>query len=225
MKRIVIAIDGYSGTGKSSTAKEVAAKLGYKYIDSGAMYRAVTYYFLREQISSDETVKIKSKLEEIELDFTLDENGDSVICLGGVKVENEIRKPEISERVSAFAAISAVRRKLVCLQNGFGLRKGIVMDGRDIGTVVFPEAELKVFMTADLKVRAKRRLIELENKGLKTELSGVEINLKERDKEDTTRVDSPLTKAEDAVEIDTTDLTFQEQVDKIVTIAKELIRE
>ena len=225
MKRIVIAIDGYSGTGKSSTAKEVAAKLGYKYIDSGAMYRAVTYYFLREQISSDETVKIKSKLEEIELDFTLDENGDSVICLGGVKVENEIRKPEISERVSAFAAVPAIRRKLVCLQNGFGLRKGIVMDGRDIGTVVFPEAELKVFMTADLKVRAKRRLIELENKGLKTELSGVEINLKERDKKDTTRVDSPLTKAEDAVEIDTTDLTFQEQVDKIVTLAQELIRE
>lgn len=225
MKKIVIAIDGYSGTGKSSTAKKVAARLGYKYIDSGAMYRAVTLHFLRKEISFSDVASISSELSKINLDFNLDHSGESVISLNDELVETEIRNLQISDNVSAVAAISEVRKKLVALQNQFGSEKGIVMDGRDIGTVVFPDAELKIFMSAEVKVRALRRLKELENKGVKTELSVVENNLIERDHKDTTRLDSPLVKASDAIEIDTTNLSFQDQVNKIVFLAEELISE
>ena len=224
MRKIVVAIDGFSGTGKSSTAKVVASRLGYAYIDSGAMYRAVTLFFFRQGVDLEDEESVLEALEKIDIRFEVDDEKEvSEIILNGEAVEQLIRQPEISGRVSEVAAIPMVRRKLVQMQQSYGQTKGIVMDGRDIGTVVFPDAELKVFMKADVSVRAKRRMAELEASGTIVELSEIENNLEERDRIDTTRQDSPLVKASDAIEIDTTNLTFQQQVDKIVTLAKQLI--
>lgn len=222
-RKIVIAIDGYSGTGKSSTARTVASKLGYRYIDSGAMYRAVTFAFLQHSVDMNSTLDVISALDNIQLDFKVNEVGDSIIHLNGVSVEEKIRTPQVNEKVSAVAALSEVRKKMVAKQQQFGNEKGIVMDGRDIGTVVFPRAELKIFMTAAVAVRAERRKLEMEQSGIYIELKEVEKNLIERDQKDTTRADSPLIKASDAIEIDTSDLTFIDQVNKIVEQAELII--
>jgi cytidylate kinase len=223
MRKLVVAIDGYSGTGKSSTAKMVAKKLGYRYIDSGAMYRAVTYQLLTKNIALSNMDQVLSELNTLDINFQLNEEGNSEIVLNGNRIEKNIRTHEINENVSAVAAVSEVRSRLVKIQQSFGCEKNVVMDGRDIGTVVFPDAELKIFMTAEVRTRALRRKKEMDEAGMKVELSEVEANLMERDKKDTTRKDSPLVKAKDAVEVDTTYLTFEEQVNRIVSLAKALM--
>jgi cytidylate kinase len=218
MKKIVIAIDGYSACGKSSTAKAVAKILNYTYIDTGAMYRAVTYYFIKEKfVSLTNEKEVQQALKEIELDFRYNEktkNND--ICLNGVSIENEIRKMEIAEKVSEVSTIAKVRHFLVAQQQKMGKKRGIVMDGRDIGTVVFPDAELKLFMLADTLERAKRRQQELLEKEQLVPLDEIIENLQKRDLIDSTRAESPLRKAEDAIEIDTTHITLEEQVEIIL---------
>jgi CMP/dCMP kinase len=218
MHKITIAIDGFSGTGKSSTAKKVAGELGYTYIDSGAMYRATTLYFLEQDVSLDDASQVEHALDTLDIRF---EEGH--VLLNGQDVSNEIRTMRVNEHVSAVSTIAVVRHAMVAQQQKIGKGKGIVMDGRDIGTVVFPGAELKVFMTADTRIRAERRQSELAEKGIIEELNVIENNLSQRDKIDSTRSESPLRKAEDAVEIDTSNLTFADQVHKIVSLAKEKI--
>ena len=223
MEKMNIAIDGFSACGKSTTARVVAAKLGFTYVDSGAMYRAVTYYLLQNNISLTDITAIKEALGRIEVRFERDEAGNPITCLNGQPVEEEIRKMEVSANVSAVAAISEVRRAMVSLQQQMGAKEGVVMDGRDIGTVVFPEAELKIFMTADPEIRARRRLKELKSKGVEASFTDVKANVAERDHIDSTRDDSPLKKADDAIIIDNSFMDFEEQVDKIITLAKALI--
>jgi CMP/dCMP kinase len=219
MKKIIIAIDGYSACGKSSTAKAVAAILGYGYIDTGAMYRAVTLYFLQNFVSLTNPHEIENVLKEIEIEFRYNpKTQKSDTYLNGTNVEHDIRQMNISENVSEVSVISQVRRFLVAQQQKMGKKKGIVMDGRDIGTVVFPEAELKIFMTADMTVRAKRRQDELLEKGELVDLEDVIENLQKRDRIDTSRQDSPLRQAEDAHVIDTTFITFDEQVEMIINM-------
>ncbi|MEQ8581313.1 MAG: (d)CMP kinase [Marinoscillum sp.] len=218
MHKITIAIDGFSGTGKSSTAKNVADELGYTYIDSGAMYRATTLYFLRQDVSLDDASQVEHALDTLDIRF---EEGH--VVLNGEDVTDEIRTMRVNEHVSAVSTIAMVRHAMVAQQQKIGKGKGIVMDGRDIGTVVFPHAELKVFMTANTRIRAERRQTELAEKGIMEELNVIENNLSQRDEIDSTRSESPLRKAEDAVEIDTSNLTFADQVHKIVSLAKEKI--
>ena len=218
MHKITIAIDGFSGTGKSSTAKNVADELGYTYIDSGAMYRATTLYFLRQDVSLDDASQVEHALDTLDIRF---EEGH--VVLNGEDVTDEIRTMRVNEHVSAVSTIAMVRHAMVAQQQKIGKGKGIVMDGRDIGTVVFPHAELKVFMTAKTRIRAERRQTELAEKGIMEELNVIENNLSQRDEIDSTRSESPLRKAEDAVEIDTSNLTFADQVHKIVSLAKEKI--
>ena len=220
MKTIVIAIDGYSGTGKSSTAKQVAARLGYTYIDSGAMYRAVTYFFLQEGLDFSDDNQVNNALENCDISF----DGPSIF-LNGENVDLQIRTMEVNQNVSQVSAISEVRRKLVEQQRRMGEEKGVVMDGRDIGTIVFPKAELKVFMTAEMDVRAERRRKELVKKGIDEDLGTIKDNLEKRDEIDSTRADSPLKKADDAKEIDTSHLTLNQQIDKIVEMAESIIYE
>ncbi|WP_436515680.1 (d)CMP kinase [Ekhidna sp. To15] len=215
--KIVIAIDGYSGTGKSSTAKQVASRLGYTYIDSGAMYRAVTYFFLANNIDFKK-IDIAESLKNCTINF----EGPS-IYLNGECIDHEIRTMEVNQNVSAVSTISEVRTKLVEQQREMGQKKGVVMDGRDIGTVVFPNAELKVFMTADTDIRAERRRKELEKKGIHESIEGIKSNLIERDKIDSSREDSPLKMASDAKEIDTSHLTLDEQINKIIVMAESII--
>lgn len=215
MNKIVIAIDGYSGTGKSSTAKQVASRLGYTYIDSGAMYRAVTYYFLSNRIDFAEIAQVVKSLEDCHIEF----KGTSIL-LNGENIDQEIRTMEVNQNVSPVSAISEVRTKLVDQQRKMSAGKGVVMDGRDIGTVVFPNAELKVFMTADMDVRAERRRKELVKKGIEEDLAVIKENLKVRDQIDSSRKDSPLKMAKDAIEIDTSQLTLNQQIDKIVEMAE-----
>lgn len=218
MKKIVIALDGHSATGKSSTAKQVASRLGYTYIDTGAMYRAITYFFMYKNVDISDINCVKTYLKECALSF----NGASIL-LNGKNVEEEIRTMPVNKQVSNVSAISEVRQKLVEQQRIMGQGKGVVMDGRDIGTVVFPDAELKIFMTANMGVRALRRKSELLDKGIKEELEVIKNNLKERDHIDSTRADSPLKMAEDAKEMDTSNLTLNQQVDKIVELAESII--
>lgn len=220
MKKIVVALDGYSGTGKSSTAKQVASRLGYNYIDSGAMYRAVTYFFLTNNIDFSDSSLVSKSLGKCEISFS-----GTAIYLNGENVDAEIRTMEVNKQVSQVSAISAVRTKLVEQQRKMGEKKGVVMDGRDIGTIVFPNAELKVFMTADMDIRSERRRKELLNKGVDEKLEVIKENLKQRDHVDSTREDSPLKKADDAIEIDTTHLTLDQQIDKIVEMAESIIYE
>lgn len=222
MNKIIVAIDGYSGTGKSSTAREVAKRLDYKYIDSGAMYRAVTLYFLKNKVDFENQEEVKKALDAIDIKFVKGEEGTTQIFLNDQPVDQEIRETPINETVSLVAANSLVRKKLVSLQQQMGASKGIVMDGRDIGTVVFPKAELKIFMTAEDHIRARRRQLELQEKGITTELNKVLNNLKDRDQKDTTREDSPLQKSIDSIEIDTSHLTFDQQVDKIVELVDQI---
>jgi CMP/dCMP kinase len=213
-KRLIIAIDGYSSCGKSTLARQLAAKLAYKYIDTGAMYRAVTLYLIENKIDTTDKQAIINALEQIEITFTIDgSSAKQITLLNNKEVETEIRSMAVSRKVSQVSKIPEVRDKLVKLQQKMGEEKGIVMDGRDIGTKVFPDADLKLFMTADEKVRAQRRFKEI-NSDSNPNSSFEEIleNIKKRDLEDTTREFSPLTRAEDAIEIDNTDLSIDEQL-------------
>lgn len=220
MKKIVIAIDGYSACGKSSTAKIVAAKLNYAYIDSGAMYRAVTYYFLQNYVNQTNPKAVKKALDSIHIEFNHNSrSGENETYLNGLNVESEIRKMEVSNNVSEVSALAEVRSCMVEQQRKMGKKKGVVMDGRDIGTAVFPEAELKIFMTADFEARAARRQKELLEKKQLVDLTDVKANLSKRDHIDTTRKENPLRKAEDAHVIDTTHVTLEEQVDLILDLA------
>lgn len=224
MQKIVIAIDGYSGCGKSSTAKAVAQDLGYTYIDSGAMYRAATLHFLNNHVVLSNPKEVNKFLESLEISFNPNpDNGKQETYLNGLNVEDEIRSMRVSDYVSEVSKIKEVRTELVAQQQKMGKKKGVVMDGRDIGTVVFPTAELKVFMSADLNIRAERRQKELLERGELVALEKIVQNLAERDQVDTTRQESPLRKAEDAVELDTSLLEFEDQVNQIVSFAKEKI--
>lgn len=220
MQPIIIAIDGYSGCGKSSTAKAVAKRLGYIYVDSGAMYRAVTLYFLNNGIQFTDTVAVEKALGNLSIAFAIRPDGSSETLLNGKSVEDQIRDMRISEKVSQVSALPAVRRAMVAKQQEMGKQRGIVMDGRDIGTVVFPDAELKLFLTADLRIRAERRLAELKTKGTQASLEEIMENLKERDQADSSRANSPLRKADGAIEIDTSGLAFDDQVQKVIFLAK-----
>lgn len=213
----MIAIDGYSACGKSSTAKVVAGILNYSYIDTGAMYRAITYYFIEHYINYSNPKQVSKAMEQIHIDFVFNPKiGASETYLNGLNVEKEIRSMEVSNLVSEVSTIAEVRNTLVAQQRKMGKKKGIVMDGRDIGTTVFPDAELKIFMTADFQTRAERRQRELLETNELVDLEDVMGNLKKRDAIDTNRKESPLKKAEDALEIDTTHLTFEEQVEEIL---------
>ena len=217
MSEIIVAIDGYSGTGKSSTARQVAEQLGYIYIDSGAMYRAVTLFLLQEAVDLENLEKVTEALSSCDVAFDMEG-----ITLNGVSVEDQIRTMEVSQMVSQVSAISEVRAKLVADQRKMSEEKAVVMDGRDIGTVVFPEAELKIFMTADVEVRVSRRKKQLMEKGIDEPDEVIRDNLVKRDAIDTTRADSPLKKAHDAIEIDTSYLTLRKQIDQIVEKANAL---
>ena len=224
MKDIIVAIDGYSGTGKSSTAKAVARALNYTYIDSGAMYRAVTYYFLQNGVDINSPHSVGSHLKRIELTFQ--NNGErEMLFLNGSLLDNELRTMQVNSNVSPVSAIPEVRTAMVKLQQEVGKGKRVVMDGRDIGTVVFPEADLKVFMTASIDVRSKRRQLELKEKGIDSDLKEIKKNLVHRDKIDSSRDTAPLRKAEGAMEIDSSALTFDEQVNAIVEAANRIINE
>jgi cytidylate kinase len=219
LKKIVIAIDGYSACGKSTTAKLVANILGYRYIDSGAMYRAVTLYFLDHHISLTNPKEISKALQQINITFKVNSKNISETYLNGLNVEGSIRKMRISAQVSNISTIKEVRIAMVDQQRRMGKEKAVVMDGRDIGTVVFPQAELKLFMTADVLVRAFRRQKELLLRDQLIDLDEVIDNILQRDKIDTTRIESPLRQANDALVIDTTHITIDEQVDDVVRLA------
>jgi cytidylate kinase len=220
MKKIIIAIDGYSACGKSSTAKRVAAALNYAYVDTGAMYRSVTHYFLEHYIDLTNPKAVAKALENIDITFHHnDSSGSSDTFLNGLNIEAKIRDMEVSKKVSEVATIKAVREAMVKQQQKMGRLKAIVMDGRDIGSIVFPTAELKIFMTADFDVRAERRQKELFDNDRLIDLDDVKENLRSRDKMDTSREESPLIKASDSIEVDTTHFYLEEQVDHIVQLA------
>ena len=226
MSKITIAIDGFSSTGKSTIAKELAAALGYVYVDTGAMYRAVTLYALNQgYIHEDfDSTSLIADLPGIHLNFSPNsETGRSDMFLNGENVEQEIRTMKVSQQVSKVATIKEVREKLVQMQQQMGKDKGVVMDGRDIGTVVFPDAELKLFMTASPETRAARRYKELLDRGDAVSYEEVLINVKERDRIDSTRKESPLQKAEDAIVFDNSDMGLEEQFERIYDFAQRVI--
>lgn len=218
--KITVAIDGYSSCGKSTLAKQLAAALGYSYVDTGAMYRAVTLYFIRNQIDLFHPEQISDALHHLTIEFRINENTQQQeTFLNGENIENEIRvNPRVASAVSDVSAVSEVRRFLVKQQQAMGQLKGIVMDGRDIGTVVFPDAELKLFVTADPKVRAQRRLDELTEKGQHTTFEEVLANLEKRDYIDSNRADSPLKQADDAVVLDNSTMTREEQFEWVMKL-------
>ena len=220
IKDIIIAIDGHSGCGKSSTAKELAKHFKYKYLDSGAMYRAVTLFFLRNKVDINDINKVRDSLDKIFIDFVI-KSGIQKIFLNGKCVEDLIRKENISKKVSVVSAIPEVRKFLVNIQKKMGLNKKIVVEGRDITTVVFPNAEIKVFMTASLDVRARRRYEEMKISNPDITLDQVSDNLKDRDEKDSSREDSPLLKVDDAYYIDTSSLKLDDQIKKIKTLVYE----
>jgi len=219
IRDIIIAIDGHSGCGKSTTAKLVAEYFNYNYLDSGAMYRAITLYLIRSKISFDNEDLIKHELKNIIITFKyLD--GYQNTFLNNENVEKEIRGDEISNNVSKYSSISLIREHLVSIQKEMGKRKKIVIEGRDITTVVFPDSEIKIFMTADINVRAKRRFEDMKMNNPEITNSDVLENLSERDSKDSNRKDSPLRIANDAIVIDTSDLEINEQAQKIIDIIK-----
>jgi len=223
-KKIIIAIDGWSSCGKSTLAKELAKELGYVYVDSGAMYRAITLYFLRNHIDWTDKAEVKKALKEITLEFVFNEKSQqSEMHLNDENVEYVIRDLVVAEKVSDVAAIKEVRKFAVDQQQVMGKKKGIIMDGRDIGTVVFPKAELKIFLTADNAVRVERRFKELYDKNPNVTIEEVKANLEMRDYIDSNREESPLRKAEDAVLIDNTNLTARETVHKALQLAKRVV--
>jgi cytidylate kinase len=223
-KKIKIAIDGPAASGKSTTAREVARRLGYTYIDSGAMYRAVTLKALRENIPVTDDERVAQLAEQIDIRFGKSDR-KTVIFMDGEDVSEAIRTPEIDKNISPVAANPGVRKILVKKQQALGREGGVVMDGRDIGTVVFPDAELKIYLVASVEERARRRLKELQEKGQSLPLDEVIEDLRYRDARDMGRAVGPLKKADDAVEIDTTNLSIEEQVDKIVRLAREKIHD
>lgn len=216
MKKIVIAIDGYSSCGKSTMAKDLAREVGYIYVDTGAMYRAVTLFAMRNNLfdgkGNVEAERLEQLLPQVQISFKLNaETGRPEACLNGEVVENQIRSLEVSQHVSPVAALPFVRAKLVEQQQAMGRDKGIVMDGRDIGTVVFPDAELKIFVTATAEIRAMRRYKELQSKGMPADFDDILKNVEERDYIDTHRATSPLRQADDALLLDNSNLTIAEQ--------------
>lgn len=222
MKKINIAIDGYSSCGKSTLAKDIAKKLNYRYIDSGAMYRAATLYYLDLGIDIQDHDTVTSHLDKIDIHFEY-KNGSPITFLNGKNVERAIRKMRVAKAVSHLAIISSVRHKLVQQQQQLGQAKGVVMDGRDISTVVFPEAELKIFVTAEIDIRAERRYQELLARGMEAKLEDIRSNLRDRDYIDSTREDSPLTQAEDAILLDNSNLDRVSQLKKALIWAEERI--
>lgn len=223
-KKIIITIDGWSSCGKSTLAKELAKELGYLYVDSGAMYRAITLYFLRNNVDLEEKKEIKAALKSINLQFVFNaKSNNSEIYLNDENVEYLIRDMLVAEKVSDVAAIKEVREFAVAQQQKMGTKKGIVMDGRDIGTVVFPRAELKIFMTADNAIRVQRRFKELYEKNPNITIEEVKNNLEMRDYIDSHREISPLRKAKDAIELDNTNLTEKEQFLKALLLVKKKI--
>jgi cytidylate kinase len=216
MRKITIAIDGYSSCGKSTMAKDLAREIGYIYVDTGAMYRSVTLFAMRNNLFNEDgsikTDELKSRMNEINISFKLNsETGRPDTYLNGELVEKEIRSMDVSARVSKIAALPFVREALVAQQQAMGKEKGIIMDGRDIGTVVFPDAELKIFVTASAEVRAQRRYDELKAKGMPADFDDILKNVKERDYIDSHRETSPLRKADDALELDNSHMTIEEQ--------------
>jgi CMP/dCMP kinase len=220
VKKIVIAIDGFSSCGKSTVAKQLASELGYIYIDSGAMYRCVTLYFLHNQIDLNQPQQVEDALHKIHISFHLNKEGLPEVYLNDENVEQQIRTMEISNYVSPVSAIKEVRWAMVKQQQKLGERKGMVMDGRDIGTTVFPNAELKIFLSANPIIRAKRRYLELQAKGEKVTIEEVLRNLAERDRIDSTRAESPLCKAADAIEIDNSTLNREEQLHLLIELVE-----
>lgn len=224
MKRIIIAIDGFSSCGKSTLAKAMAKSLHYAYLDSGAMYRAVTLFFIDNHVDYNDPETVLEALQHIEIHFERIE-GQNRTFLNGRDVEHDIREMRVSEHVSPVSTISSVRRAMVKQQQAMGKRRAIVADGRDIGTVVFPDAELKIFLIADPDVRTSRRHLELAAKGIDAEWAEIQHNLLERDRIDSTRSDSPLRQADDAVVIDNTLLSEEQQLEKALAMAKAKINE
>jgi len=223
-KKIIIAIDGWSSCGKSTLAKELAKELGYLYVDSGAMYRAITLYFLRNHVDWTDKNEVKNALDEISLGFIYNEKSQqSEMHLNGENVEYVIRDLVVAEKVSDVAAIKEVRKFAVDQQQLMGKKKGVIMDGRDIGTVVFPKAELKIFLTADNAVRVERRFKELFEKNPNITIEEIKSNLEMRDYIDSNREESPLRKADDAILVDNTNMTAKETIHKVAKLAKQLI--
>ena len=227
-KKITIAIDGFSSTGKSTIAKQLAKELTYIYVDTGAMYRAVTLYAMQHNYISENhfnSEKLIADLHNISLSFTFNEElGFAEMFLNGTNVEREIRTIEVSKFVSKVAEVSEIRKKLVREQQEMGKNKGIVMDGRDIGTVVFPGAELKLFMTASADKRATRRYKELLDRGDNVNYEEILQNVQERDRIDSTREDSPLVMADDAIEFDNSDMGLKEQFERIMSLVNARIQ-
>jgi len=228
-KRITVAIDGYSSTGKSTIAKQLASKLGYVYVDSGAMYRAMTLFSMQKGYISSSQFYVQDLIDNLDnasLEFIYNETlGFAEMYLNDVNVEKSIRSLEVSNLVSKVSAIPEVRRKLVAIQKEIGKNKAVVMDGRDIGSVVFTDAELKIFMTSSAETRAQRRYDELIQKGEKVSYQDVFTNVVERDRVDTSRKDSPLVKADGAIEIDNSQLSKEKQFEIILKLVEEKLRD
>lgn len=222
--RLILTIDGFSSCGKSTLAKQLAKKLNYTYIDSGAMYRAITLYFLRNNIDISNEKEIRNALKNITLEFIVNQaSGNSEIYLNGENVEYIIREIVIAEKVSDVAALKDVRTFAVAEQQKMGIHKGIVMDGRDIGSTVFPDAEIKIFMVADEAVRVERRYTEMFDKNPNITLDEIKSNIAMRDYIDSNRKVSPLRKAHDAIELDNTNLTEKEQLDFALKLVKKVV--
>ncbi len=224
MKKIIVAIDGFSSSGKSTMAKELAREADYIYVDTGAMYRAVSLHAIKQGWLTVDKINeeaIENNIRDISIEFRTGKHGKTETYLNGVNVEKEIRSLEVANAASRISTLGVVRRELVRRQQEMGKQKGIVMDGRDIGTVVFPDAELKLYITASPEVRAKRRLAELEAKGISVNYDDVLKNVIERDERDQNREESPLKKAEDAIEIDNSTLSPAKQMEVIRTLFRE----
>ena len=224
-KQIVIAIDGPAGAGKSTTAKEIALQLGYKYIDTGAMYRAITLLALESNIEMDSEEELTRIAQKAEINFAPLRPEKNIVFLNDRDVTDEIRTTIVNENVSLVARVAGVREALVEKQRLMAQSGGVVMDGRDIGTVVLPLADLKIFLTASLRTRAKRRMVEMQARGEKVKLEEIESNLKTRDSIDSKREVAPLKKADDAIEIDTSGYTIEQVVKKIINLAQEVVYE
>ena len=221
MKKIIVAIDGYSSCGKSTIAKSLAKSAGYKYVDTGAMYRCVALYVLRNAPFTIDNVNenwLRAHIDDIRISFAIQPDGTQHTVLNGEDVESKIRTLEVGNGASQISTIGFVRKAMVAQQQAMGLDKGIVMDGRDIGTVVFPQAELKLFLTASPEIRAKRRFDELKEKGQMPDFNEVLADVKDRDYRDTHRAESPLRQAEDAVVIDNSHMTREEQMDEVLRV-------
>ncbi|MEZ4936398.1 MAG: (d)CMP kinase [Crocinitomicaceae bacterium] len=224
MKKIKIAIDGFSSCGKSTIAKELAKKLHYTYVDTGAMYRAATLYFMRSNIEPNDP-QLLHELDKMDIAFQKIEGEVlPVVHLNGENVENEIRTLEVSNQVSHYSKIKQLREKLVALQQKIGAKGGVVLDGRDIGSVVFPNAELKLFMTASPEIRAKRRFEELIAKGEDVDFQSILDNVESRDKEDTSRKESPLVQVEDAIVLDNSHLSREQQLDFVMDLVQKKLK-